>query len=315
MKDLFIITLLIFTFSETLWGKTNLLKTTSFSLHQSSSLFKNIKMKNGPLIAVIDTGISLKNTALHKNIFFPAKSIPFSRNSQDNNGHGTHVSSIISSLNPASKMIPLKYYESDSSSSQETTKASLLALKYAILNNIPIINYSGGGPGSIPQERELFEEAQRKDIIIILAAGNNGKDIDEALERKKNEDSFFPANYNFSNFIVVAATDEEGQNLMPESNYGKKSVFIAAPGKNIEGKNQFGQNIEMTGTSQATAVVTALVSIIKTINPHWGGQQIKKAISACSIKKKSLEGKVFTSSVVDFDKTIKWSIENGLKNM
>jgi subtilisin family serine protease len=88
---------------------------------------------------------------------------------------------------------------------------------------------------------------------VVAAAGNN----------KTNTDinSYYPANYGLKNIISVAATEKTGE-LVSFSNYGSKTVDIAAPGRNVFStlpENKFGY---MSGTSQSTAFVSGRLAAI-----------------------------------------------------
>jgi len=72
---------------------------------------------------------------------------------------------------------------------------------------------------------------------------------------------FYPAAYHLPNILSVAAVDVTGS-LLPSSNYGVKTVQLAAPGQQILStlpQNQYGS---MTGTSQATALVTRAAALL-----------------------------------------------------
>jgi subtilisin family serine protease len=66
---------------------------------------------------------------------------------------------------------------------------------------------------------------------------------------------YYPANYSLENIISVAATGADGA-LESFSNFGEKSIDLAAPGKSVYStlpNNTYGF---LSGTSQATAFVS-----------------------------------------------------------
>lgn len=233
------------------------------------------------VIAIIDTGIDRAQyqELLWKNPFETMNGIDDDHNGliddvngwnmigqskiiDDVHGHGTHVTGIIAQqyrmrqslgleLRPIRFMI-LKYYE-QGHSGRETLNASLRAFKYAIDHNADIINYSGGGASASPEEEELVRFAQSKNILLVAAAGNEGANSDR--------EPFFPADYETPNIISVGATDA---NFSPvaSSNYGRRSVDLTATGAQIESSLPGGKVGAMTGTSQATAFVTAAAAMI-----------------------------------------------------
>lgn len=62
------------------------------------------------------------------------------------------------------------------------------------------------------------------------------------------------------------------------SNFGKKTVDIAAPGVNVYSTYPGGRYGEMTGTSQATAFATGVAAMIMDRYPDFSAQQVKKYI-------------------------------------
>ncbi len=184
---------------------------------------------------------------------------------KDVEGHGTHVSGIIGGLVTEMKRAPaaealiaerrpvrlmiLKYYD-EKATGDVNLRRSLEALEYAVDNDVDIINYSGGG--NVPNAREIvaLKRAQRKGILVIAAAGNDGADLDKG--------GFYPASYDLPNILAVAALGKD-QKLHPKSNYGQHATMIAAPGEKIISQVPGGL-AAMTGTSQATAMVTGVLA-------------------------------------------------------
>ncbi len=167
------------------------------------------------------------------------------KNLHDEQGHGTHIAGIISGAPPAQVMV-LKAFDAHRSG-QEVLTATINAIHYAIRMHAQIINYSGGGSQPSPEEEAALGIAAKAGILVVAAAGNDRSDADRF--------GFYPAAYHLPNILSVAAVDQAGS-LLPSSNYGVKTVKLAAPGQQILStlpQNQYGM---MTGTSQATASVT-----------------------------------------------------------
>ena len=95
--------------------------------------------------------------------------------------------------------------------------------------------------------------AAQRGVLVVAAAGNEGLNSDFF--------HFYPADYELPNILSVTATDRNGQ-LLSVSNFGKATVDLAAPGKNIYSTLPNGEHGYMTGTSQATAFVTGLAALV-----------------------------------------------------
>ena len=277
----------------------------SINLKDSWSRFKKNK---DIVVAVVDTGIQGDHSFLKGNIFIPGKKtsmtsygVDFSGDKvsftpSDSHGHGTHVAGIVKSIFPGVKILALKYYN-PKASGQANLNATIKALQYAVDNNVDVINYSGGGPEASVEELRVLKEAEKKGILVIAAAGNERSNIDDKRH------AYYPASYGLSNIITVGAHDDE-LNIISSSNYGKNSVDIAAPGHRIRSAIPGHGAGYMTGTSQATAFVTGVASLIKAKYPQMKYDQVKNIILSSSLKIKSFEGKILGSGKLDAGRAI-----------
>lgn len=287
------------------WGVDPSKGLASINLSES---WKKFKKKKNIVVAVIDTGIQYDHPFLSQNIFVKKGSksrrnfgVDFSMKSasltpKDTHGHGTHVSGIIKSVFPDVKILALKYYNPQASG-QQNLNSTIQAFEYAVDQGVDVINYSGGGPEPSEEELRVLKKAEAKGILVISAAGNERSNID----KKKN--AYYPASYGLSNIITVGAHDEN-INVIASSNYGKKSVDIAAPGYRIKSAIHNGGAGHMTGTSQATAFVTGVVSMIKSMYPDLNYQQVRNIVLSSSVKVPQLRGKILGSGKLDASKAL-----------
>ncbi len=254
------------------------------------------------IVAVIDTGADIHHEDLAENIWKNPKEIPqngidddhngyiddlhgwnFVSNNprlDDNHGHGTHISGIIGAvggnnkgiigISPKVSLMILKYYDPKVPNT-DNLKNTVNAIKYAIAMGANIINYSGGGTEFSQDEKNAVAEAEKQGIIFVAAAGNEKSNSDEK--------HFYPADYGLSNIISVTAIDSSTQ-VLSTSNYGEKTVDLAAPGQNIISTlpdNNYGY---LTGTSQATAFVTGAAVLIMAHHRDFNPIDVKKYILA-----------------------------------
>lgn len=180
----------------------------------------------------------------------------------DTHGHGTHVAGVIAavvegesgcqSARPVLELMPLKYYDSQSSGLDNLSR-TISALRYAIRMKAHVINYSGGGFFKNKWEEQVIREAAERGIVVVAAAGNENINTDVI--------GFYPANYDLSNILSVTALEQDGR-FYRSSNFGARTVKVAAPGKEILSLFPHGEWRYMNGTSQATAYATGAVALL-----------------------------------------------------
>lgn len=203
-------------------------------------------------------------------------------NLKDNHGHGTHIAGIIgaeggnkigiSGVAPRISLIIAKYYDPQSPANNNLVN-TIRAIRYCTLVGATIINYSGGGLEPSEKEKEAIRDAKDKSgrpILFIAAAGNERSNSDV----KK----YYPADYDLPNIISVTAIDSNKQ-VLDSSNYGEFSVDIAAPGKQIYSTLPGATYGFMTGTSQATAVVTGAAALIRTKFPDYTANDVIRSLT------------------------------------
>ncbi|MBK9492003.1 MAG: S8 family serine peptidase [Haliscomenobacter sp.] len=105
-------------------------------------------------------------------------------------------------------------------------------LDHAITSNADIINISvvsqekTGLRPNTPIEM-VMKIAEAKGILIVSAAGNDGKDID------LSENTRYPACAPNPNQIVIGAADCTNENFASFASVGKKRVHFFAPGESV----------------------------------------------------------------------------------
>ncbi|MBK8814494.1 MAG: S8 family serine peptidase [Methylococcaceae bacterium] len=200
--------------------------------------------------------------------------------------HGTHIAGVISAEGNngigvagvcwKAKLISAKFMDFDGGDTVNAIKAIdyITDLKLRHKLNIVATNNSWGGGGFSQAMIDAIKRAEKADILFVAAAGNDGTDNDV--------EPLYPASYTNNNIISVASLDQFGQRSS-FSNFGKKSVDIAAPGEEIMSTIpplfDFGfiYGID-SGTSMAAPFVTGAVAIYAHYHPHSKAQKIKKAI-------------------------------------
>jgi thermitase len=231
--------------------------------------------------------------------FFSNTSDPMDGNTKNNIYHGTHVSGIIGAVGNNSigitgvnwnvKIMPLRTTDENGSSS---TSTNMEAIYYASTNGASIISNSWGGNDFDPALKAAIDNSP---AVVVCAAGNNNRNTDSI--------PFYPASFDSSNIISVAATDSS-DNLAIFSNYGQTSVDLAAPGVNINSAMKDSGYQYLSGTSMATPFVSGVAALVKSVNPKLTNVQIKNIILNNVDVIPSLSGKVKTSGRLNAYKAV-----------
>ena len=193
-------------------------------------------------IAVLDTGLDL-NDPRFKNVLCKTGHKDFTGEGIDDKvGHGTHIVGLIKQYAENSKycILIFKYFKE---SLLNNSKYIIASYKEAIKNNVKIINMSGGGNNYLEQEENIIK--QNPKIIFNVAAGNDGKDIDEV--------PYYPATFKYKNVIAIGNLNKDGKTRNESSNYGS-DVKTWEIGTNVLSTLPNGKEGKLTGTSMSAAI-------------------------------------------------------------
>jgi subtilisin family serine protease len=201
--------------------------------------------------------------------------------------HGTHVSGTIGAVGNNAigisgvmwqvKIMRLKFITSNGG----TDFAAAKAIIYAVDNGARVINNSYGGYGSTETLKNAVAYANTHNVVFVAAAGNDRNNNDQR--------PIYPASYDFDNVIAVAATDAS-DNFASFSNFGKKSVDVAAPGVNILSTVPNNGYYSLDGTSMASPHVAGIAGLLLTIQPDLTPLEIRELLMKTSDHMVALKG-------------------------
>jgi subtilisin family serine protease len=282
-------------------------------------------------VGVIDRGIYYNHDDLEDNIL-RSEGRNFVTNPANNNtdgadDHGTLVAGVIGAkANNGTgcvgicwlvSIVPLRIWEtsSDNEGWSETVIDRLVrAVNYATSNQIPILNMSSSHKYEYNAEKNVIEDYPG---LFITTPGNHGKDIDDINDINKRR---YPACYSLDNIIVVCATDQNdelmkiGEHLEDgdDSSWGKYSVDIAAPGKDVYSTTVPNLYRKVFGTSFAAPLVAGTAALIKTKYPGITTAQLKNAILNSARKPivnniNLLKDKCFKEGILDAEAALNYA--------
>jgi thermitase len=267
------------------------------------------------VVAVLDTGVDYLHLDLAANMWIRPDGVPQYRDEElgvfndlngfnavenladpmDENGHGTHCAGVIGAegdnelgiagINWQVEIMPLKFLGRGGFGS---TKDAIEAINYAIDRkqkgvNVRVISASWGSTVYSKALEDAIRAAGEQGILFVAAAGNDAGNNDK--------NPHYPSNYNLPNVISVAALDRS-DNLASFSNYGAKTVHIAAPGKDILSTWLKEGFREASGTSMATPQVSGVAALILANEPNLTVEKLRERILKSVDKIDSLNGKV-----------------------
>lgn len=271
------------------------------------------------IIGVIDTGVNYNHPDLNANLWRNPNEIAGNNIDDDNNGfiddvygantitgsgdpmdghsHGTHVAGTIAAVgsngtgitgvNQSAKVVSCKFLP-DSGSGSTTDAIECLQYMYDLKQagvNLVVTNNSWGGGGYSASLEAAIDAHRQAGIVFVAAAGNDNTNNDSGAH--------YPSNYFLPNIIAVAATDQN-DNRASFSNYGLRSVHVAAPGVNIYSTIHSSGYAHYQGTSMASPHVAGLVALLKAKNPAMSWISLKNLVVASGTPTASISGNTVT---------------------
>jgi subtilisin family serine protease len=197
--------------------------------------------------------------------------------------HGTFVASIVagkadkehdafSGIWPNARIMVVRC----SPDGDEYDKDVASSIHYAVDNGAKVINISLGK--YLSPDHKMVDDAllyaQKHDVLVIAAAGNNYLNIDTIDYYPQGIDA---SHRSLDNYVRVGGITMLGK-LSKVSNYGGKKVDLYAPGEYISGVYPGDKYDFANGTSVAAPVVSGIAAMIRNCFPKLTAAQVKDVL-------------------------------------
>ncbi|MEE9408802.1 MAG: S8 family serine peptidase [Polaribacter sp.] len=206
--------------------------------------------------------------------------------------HGTHVAGIVAAsrnnnkgVNGVAKNVKIMTVRVVPDG-DEHDKDVALGIRYAVDNGAKIINTSFGKRFSPNKEwvYDAIKYAEKKDVLIVNAAGNDGKNID--IRKSYPSDSKDLITEFTDNVITIGASSLYYNEQLPASfsNYGKINVDVFAPGVDIYSTVPKDEYEAISGTSMAAPSTAGVAALLRSYYPQLSASQVKHILMNSGIK-------------------------------
>lgn len=235
--------------------------------------------------------------------------------------HGTHVAGIIAAQRNNDKGIDgiadnvlIMPIVATTAGGDERDKDVANAIYYAVDNGAKIISMSFSKLFS--SEKNLVDNAvkyaEKKNVLIVHAAGNDGVDID-SIQNYHYPIAIYDDGNRASNFITVGWNRPlfDYRLAHPYSDYGKINVDLFAPGSDIFSTVPNNAYDYKSGSSMSTPVVSGVAALLFSYFPSLSARQVKEILLKSVFKPNQIVNKPQTKTQVPFNTL---SVSGGIVN-
>ena len=268
---------------------------------------------HGVKVAIIDTGVDSGHPALAGKVTAEAD-FTGSAGPADDNGHGTHVSSLIAGngagsdgarqgIAPAVDLISAKVLTADATGQESWVIAGM---EWAAAQNADVANLSLSSPppdGDDPVALALDALTAQSGTLFVAAAGNRGG---------TGSNPFTIGSPGIADSaLTVGAADPAGKEALFSSEGPTRGTYrlkpdLIAPGVNILGARAGARDsdlyVQMSGTSQATPLVAGAAALMLQAHPDHTWKQLKADLTSAADATKFFSSWSDGSGVLDLQK-------------
>jgi type VII secretion-associated serine protease mycosin len=213
----------------------------------------------GVRVGLVDTGVAAEpdlDGAVRPGADFPDLGAP----AGDTIGHGTTMALLIAGrgtagtrgVAPKAEILPARLTGGPAD--------AVAAVRWAVDQGAKVVNLSLGSGGRTTGYDEAVNYARDHDVVVVAAAGNAGED------REVTSPADRPG------VLAVSAVDRAGQ-FRDDVSVSGPEVAFAAPGVDIS-TSRPGEKAPTSGTSQAAAIVSGVVALVRSRYPELTAAQV-----------------------------------------
>jgi len=188
-------------------------------------------------------------------------------------------------------------------------------IRYAADMGARVINWSGfvrpTAAEAVAPLREAIRYAAARQVLIVCGAGNDAKDLDDP------HNAFYPQCFDEPNLLRVAELGFDGElasylagSQRRGSNYGKRSVEIAAVGEQFTTDLRNGQSTYglCKGTSSAGPVVAGVAALVLAVRPDLSAADLKQILLQSATPLTALRDRVACGGTVNAARAVQLAL-------
>lgn len=237
------------------------------------------RILNDVTVAVLDSGADTDHEFLVDRLVPSTVNLSTTGNKnscEDDYGHGTHVAGIIAD-NTLSN-VKIKPYKILNNEGNGSTSVIAVGIDLAVADGVDIINLSLSAEGENQMLTDSVNEATEKGVNVIVAAGNNRKDLSKTYIGPACIDS-----------AVTVSSVTPTHELASYSNYNGP-IDICAPGDNVKSSYLNNTYKLMSGTSMSTPLVAAGFALVRSVYDDKSATEVEDMVKKYAVKLIENEG-------------------------
>src|SRR3989442_12192315 len=225
-------------------------------------VFGTVMPTGSAIVAILDTGVAAQHPDLAGNVIPGTSILDGSAGTTDPSGHGTWVAGIAAAQTNTTpvegiagvayagvRIMPVTVLDVNGLGQASAVSAGFI---WAADHGADVIVMAFSNPGFSHNLQDAIDYAWSKNVVLVAATGNDGVSTPT-----------FPAGDR--GVMGVSATDPN-DSLALFSNSGQ-SVFIAAPGTDIQTTNIGAAYNVISGTSASAAIVAGAAAFMRAVDP------------------------------------------------